>query len=194
MSRAKIHLFDICIKVMPAVFRLGSNIIWYSPAHHNSACIHNKFPCHVIFKDYIILKLQNKVNFQCNHFSFNSISYRSKAYVTFLFRGALFITLGELLKFAATLTAITKELACFLQTIAASFKCPNYLSALSASALQRQKFFQYNYWEYRQLKCSPSTHFTTCGVAAASTPAKGEKWGMMSRPHLWLLPAPGSLS
>ena len=48
------------------------------------------------------------------------------------------------------------------------------LSALSASALQRQMFFQYNYL------CSSSIHFTTCGVAASSAPAKGKKRGMMN--------------
>lgn len=32
-----------------------------------------------------------------------------KAYVTFLFQGALFITLGESLKFAATSVAITED-------------------------------------------------------------------------------------
>lgn len=48
------------------------------------------------------------MNLQCNHYSFNSVSHRVKAYVTFLFRGALFITLGGLLKLAATLLAITK--------------------------------------------------------------------------------------
>lgn len=47
------------------------------------------------------------------------------------------------------------------------------LSALSASALQRQKF-ECNYLKYKQLKCSSSNHFTTCG-AAASMPVKGEK-------------------
>jgi len=55
------------------------------------------------------------------------------------------------------------------------------LSTLSASALQRQKFFQYSYLKYKQLKCISSIHFTTCGAAASSTPAKGEKRGMMNR-------------
>lgn len=69
----------------------------------------------ILCKYYVISKLQNEVNFQCNQLFFNSTSYRVQAYITFLFQDALFITLGELLKFAATLIAITREYVWFFK-------------------------------------------------------------------------------